>query len=81
MSMRGFPGVSDSKESSRNARDPGSIPGAGRSPGEGNGYPLQYSCMENSMDSLVGYSPWGHKESDMNERLSMHTQYAYDLFI
>ena len=41
---------------------------SGRSPGEGNGYPLQYSCLENSMDrGLVGYSPWGHKELDMTE--------------
>ena len=49
--------------------DPGSIPGSGRSPGEGNGYPLQYSCLENPTDkrSLVGYSPWGHKESDTTE--------------
>ena len=43
-------GGSDGKESTRNARDPGSIPGSGRSPGEGNGNPLQYSCLENSMD-------------------------------
>ena len=41
---------SDSKTSARNAGDPGSIPGLGRSPGEGNGNPLQYSCLENSMD-------------------------------
>jgi len=40
---------SDNEESAHNARDPGSIPGSGRSPGEGNGYPLQYSCLENSM--------------------------------
>ena len=46
---RGFPGGSDGKESSCNAGDLGSIPGSGRSPGEGNGYPLQYSCLENSM--------------------------------
>ena len=46
----GFSGGSDSKESACNAGDPGSIPGLGRSPGEGNGYPLQYSCLENSMD-------------------------------
>ena len=41
----------------------GSIPGSGRSPGEGNGNPLQYSCLENphGQRSLVGYSPWGHK--------------------
>ena len=38
------------KESACNARDPGSIPGWGRSPGEGNGYPLQYPCLQNSMD-------------------------------
>jgi len=40
----------------------GSIPGSGRSPGEGNGNPFGYSCLENSMDrgALVGYSPWGH---------------------
>ena len=48
--MSGFPGGSDSKESACNAGDPGSIPGSGRSPGEGNDYPLQYSCLENSMD-------------------------------
>ena len=46
----GFPGGSDGKESTCNARDPGSIPGLGRSLGEGNGYPFQYSCLENSMD-------------------------------
>ena len=43
-------GGSDGKESSCNAEDLGSIPGWGRSPGEGNGNPLQYSCLENSMD-------------------------------
>ena len=45
-----FPGGSDGKESACNAGDPGSIPGLGRSSGEGNGNPLQYSCLENSMD-------------------------------
>ena len=47
------------KLSTCNAEDPGSIPGSGRYPGEGNGYLHQYSCLENSMDqkSLVGYSP------------------------
>ena len=55
-----------------NAGDPGLIPGSGRSPGEGNGNPLQYSCLENSMDkqSLVGYRPWGHKQPDMTEQLN-----------
>ena len=45
-----FPGSSGGKESTCNAGDPGLIPGLGRSPGKGNGYPLQYSCLENSMD-------------------------------
>ena len=55
-----FLGGSDGKESASNVGDPGLIPGSGRIPGEGNGNPLQYSCLENSMDrgSLVGYSPW-----------------------
>ena len=46
----GFPNGSESKESACNAGDPGSVPGLGRSPGEGNGKPLQYSCLENSVD-------------------------------
>ena len=46
----GFPGGSDFKASASNAGDLGSIPGSGRSPGEGNGNPLQYSCLENPMD-------------------------------
>ena len=45
-----FPGGSDGEESACNAGDPGLVPGSGRSPGEGNGYPLQYSCLENPMD-------------------------------
>ena len=48
--MLGFSGDSDSKESAGNAGDTGSIPGWGRSPGEGNGYPPKYSCLENSVD-------------------------------
>ena len=46
----GFLGGSDGKESTCNAGDPGLIPGLGGSPGEGNVYPFQYSCLENSMD-------------------------------
>ena len=46
----GFAGSSDSKESAHNAGDLGLIPELGRTPGEGNGYPLQYSCLENSKD-------------------------------
>ena len=50
VSDQGFPGGSDSKACACNAGDLGSIPGSGRSPGEGNGNPLQFSCLENSMD-------------------------------
>ena len=52
------------------------IPGLGRSPGEGNSNPLQYSCLEKShgQRSLVGYSPWGGKESAMTERLTLFTE-------
>ena len=46
----GFAGGSDSKESAHNAGDLGLIPEVGRTPGEGNSYPLQYSCLENSKD-------------------------------
>ena len=55
------------KESACQSGDSDSIPGLGRSPGEGNGNPFQYSCLENPHEqrSLVGYSPWGHKELDM----------------
>ena len=69
----GFPGGSDGKESAYSVGDLGSIPGLGRSPGEGHGSPLQYSCLNNphGQRSLVGYSPWGRKESDMTEQLSM----------
>ena len=49
----GFPDSSIDKESAWNAGDPGSIPGSGRSAGEGKGYPLQYSGLENSMDASV----------------------------
>ena len=48
--LRAFPGGSEGKESACNAGDPGSVSGLGRSPGEGNGNRLQYSCLENSMD-------------------------------
>ena len=47
---KGFPGGSEVKASASKAGDPGSIPGSGRSPGEGNGNRLQYSCLENPMD-------------------------------
>ena len=61
----GLPYSSNDKESVCNVGDLGSIPESVRSPGEGNGNPLQYSCLENPMDrSLVGYIPWDHKEVD-----------------
>ena len=69
--LRGFPCGSAGKESARNVGDLGSIPGLGRSPGEGKGYPLQYSGLENF--GLCG--PWGHKESDTTEQLSLHWQF------
>ena len=65
--MYGFPGGSDGKASVYNAGDLGLILGLGRSPGEGNGNPLQYYCLENPMDSgawQATCSPWGCKESD-----------------
>ena len=62
----GFPYGSAGKESACNTGDLGSIPGLGRSPGEGKGYPLQYSVLENPMDS-----PWGRKESDTTKQLSL----------
>ena len=76
---RGFPGGSDGKKSSCNVGDLGSVPGLGRSPGEGNGYPFQYSCLENSMGqrSPVGYSPWCCKESDTTERLTLFHYYSW----
>ena len=58
------------------AIDVGSIPGSGRSPEEGSGNPLQYSCLENPMDRGVWqatYSSWGHKELDMTEHTHIHT--------
>ena len=69
--MLGFPGGSEVKASDSNAGDLGFIPGLGRSPGEGKDYPLQYSGLENphGQRSPAGYNPWGHKESDMIERL------------
>ena len=79
---QGFPGVSDNKESACNEGNLGKIPGSGRSPGEGNGNPLWYSCLEKSHGrrSLVGYSPWGCKESDTTEWLHFIYFWALHLF-
>jgi len=73
-SFLGFPGGSDGKESACNAGDLGSILGSERSPGEGNGCPLQYSCLENSMDRGAWWAiVHGFVESDMTEQI---TQFA-----
>ena len=68
------PGGSDGKAPAGNAGDPGSIPGLGRSPGEGNGNPLQHSCLEKSHGwrRLIGYSPGDRKESYMTELLASY---------
>ena len=64
-----FPGGSDGKSYACNAGDPGSIPGSGRSPGEGTGNLLQYSGLDNFMDRGAWWATvlWGCKESDMTE--------------
>ena len=59
----GFPRGSDSKESAPSAGDPGSVPELGRAPGEGNGNPLQYPCLENPMDRAAWRAPWGKATS------------------
>ena len=66
LAMSDFPGGSDGKVSVYNVGDLDSIPGWGRFPGEGNGNPFQYSCLENPMDRGA-WCPWGHKESDTTE--------------
>ena len=68
----GFPGGSDHEASACNAGDPGLIPGLGRSPGEWNDIPFQYSCLEDS----TGRGAWqasvhGHRESDTTEQLTL----------
>ena len=79
----GFPGDSDSKESTGNVRDLGLIPGLGRSPRGGHGNPLQYSCLENphAQRSLAGDSPWDRKESDKTERLSTAQHSTFSLCV
>ena len=69
----GFPGGLDRKESTCSAGDLSSISGLGKCPEERHGNSLQFSCLENphGQRSLVGYIPWGPKELDMTERLSI----------
>ena len=73
----GFRSGSAGKKSACNAGDLGSIPGLGRSPGEGKGYPLQYSGLENSMDCIVH----GVAESDTTERLSLSPEKRMNICI
>ena len=73
LNFRASPGGSEGKASARNVGDLCLIPGSGRSRGEGNGNPLQYSCLENPTYG-VGYSLQGWKESDMTERVHFRVQ-------
>ena len=72
LSHQGNPMVKNTPANAGDSGDAGLIPGMGRSPGGGNGNPLQYSCLENphGQRSLEGCSPCGHKESDTTDRLS-----------
>ena len=74
MFIMGLPGGLDGKGPGCNAGEPSSIPGSGRSPGEGNGYSLQYSCLEDPIGrgTWRAISSWGHKESGMTEQISLH---------
>ena len=75
----GFPGGSDSKKSACSAEEPSCNPVLGRSPKEGNGNPLEYSCLENTMDSsrnLESYYPWCPKELDITERLTISLSFS-----
>ena len=76
----GFPCGSAGKESACNSEDLGSIPGLGRSPGEGKGYPLQYSGPGefHGQRSLTGYSPWGHRVSHNWATFTFMKIYEYD---
>ena len=78
--FQGFPGGSDSKASACNEGDPGSVPGLGRSPGEGNGNPLQYTCLENPMD---GGAWWAtvHGVAKSRTRLNNFTLFCFTLYI
>ena len=70
-SLLGFLGGLVDKECAYNAGDPGSVPGLGKSPGEGNGYPLEFLPGEvYGYRGMVGYCSWGHKEWDTTERLT-----------
>ena len=71
-----YAGGLDGKDSVCNARNLGLISGLGRSPGEGNGKPLQYSCLENSMDRGAWWVTWDPKEVDMTEWLTLSLSFS-----
>ena len=76
----GSPSGSDGKETSSNVKDQGSIPGLTRTPGEGKGYPLQYSCLQKSMDRGDGWATVHgvtHKEPDMTGQLTHFVIYCF----
>ena len=72
-----FPGGSEGKVSVCNARDPGSIPGSGRSPGEGNGNPLQYSCLENPLDGAA----WQARVHGVTKSRTRLSDFSFTLYI
>ena len=76
---QGFPGGSVVKNPPTNAGDAVLIPESGRSPGGGDGNPLQYSRLENPTESLTGYSSWGHKESDTTEHA--YSTHLYQILV
>ena len=76
--LSGFPGGSDSKETACNAGDLGLIPGLGRSSGEGNGNPLQYSCLKNPFDSGAWWATVA--QLGMTERLTLSISFTLSLF-
>ena len=75
---QGFPGGAEVKASACNVGDLGLISGSGRSPGEGNGNPLQYSCLENPMDGGAWWATVhrSQRESDTTERLHFHFHFS-----
>ena len=79
--MWGFPGGSEVKAPACNAVDPGSIPGLGRSPWEGNGYPLQYSCLKESTDREVQWATLhGVAELDMTKWLTLSLFFFINMY-
>ena len=76
-----FPGGSDSKDSTCKAGDPGSIPGSGRVPGEGNGYPLHYSCLEKFMDRGAWWATVHEVPQSWTELSNYHFHFLSDVIV